>query len=1283
MLLLSLCFRLVRQIYRVVTNNPYFKLFPLNNARTGYKPYAMPIIYIERNRLSPDGLAIGDSATQKIRYYIVNAPDQSKVAGPFNTNLRVPNFALYEVDLTEQQLLEKKIQVSNFQFYSKSIDSSGNIVYTAKDFSDVVDGDYFDYTLSYNNVTDKVEYYSDAYYYDLSDIEISVDNLPKPKRYYFVWEATFFNRISTSNGNMKCIGAEPGMVNSILEVNHPGEVHNLIVKSTPSLYFNYEGFKETTDPTIEFYRPFADLLQDIFDEQELLDGINRIDTIPVAFIPYLAYLIGWDLPNYPGVSDNLRRQILKRAVHLQKLKGSKRVINELFEMFGFTIDIVNLWADKNGDKLLGMNDGLSSELTVQVDQLVSNYDGSGYSVGNIPITFVPDKNVQVSIYAYQVKIGSEDYTKLINFSNNLSSNLEYYNDNIVRYDINNNIITESINNLNHSFTKGLINSNNILINGDTYSLTGRNIISSTNVSYDKNKNIIFLNFDHELSVDGGKIFVFAIYQRTKIVIPSDIKNTRSSKFDVQILNKNDSPVDYNLLIYLLSFIFKLKSFHSLLRKIKQDSNTYEVYNVTDFCLSVTDTLKPNTDLGDLQVPPAIIPTEDNNCVDTQRGFKQTDINLKNIVYNGLEEEFNSWKNQRTKDANGNIIGDNCSLTPEGQDRVLPTTTDFDQNIDNRQTYCEDSKLKPDFCYKGRVIEELSINNETILEESYNNVPCSLKLGNGTYWEEYSKTELNKQKNCFLSSRLKFVKNDLKTLHYSAYPYFKLDNSQNTLALNPASLNIEKEHLGFPSHRFLSLAYLYNDYNYTQDNISLGYDLVRKRPWDIDRICGIYNNELNAVLSNIEGIQVRIYYDGSTYNIYDLITGLLIKSGLISYSDAETYVYSNGLFVQQTISWDNSDLVLTGNKIESEMNLNDHTITTGDDRLITHNIYQNTTINPYVQDDFTITSSSKISTSGNFGEIFSSACNNEDFIDGYPSEYNTIPISWNYRYDSPDLSGFIDRSAIASGIGLGLGTLQTSARFFGKSMIFVDKSNTIEYNRVVPYRLDCSCKVSSCDPSDVTSLSLSYCDDDPLFDSSGNLDPSPDKIEFDFAAVLIENISTCTRLSNHEIENLFCLNSGCSLPSTGSFKYKDDYDIIYEVSWVVVEGITDIITVTKDPRIPGIDSSGYVKDGAVYRKGVITTIRQIIVNNIVEAEGTEQIVGYYQSNLKCGDVRFENPFAYGIDCAFQDNVEVFVSNGPRWIDPSTIGSGVGSVWSDPSITGTGSDDSLIWIDFVTP
>jgi phage tail P2-like protein len=1291
------------------SNNPYFRLFPLNNARTGFKPYAMPVIYIERYRLTNDGLAIGNSETQKIRYYIVDAPDTAKVAGPFNINLRVPNISLYEIDLTAKQLSDIRIQIDGFQFYKRVINTSGVVTYNPIDFSEAETGDFFDYSLDLNDVTDKVEYFKDAYYYDLSSITITVDGLPKPQRYFFIWEATFFRRITTLNGNLKCISADIGMSNEILEINHPGEVHHAMWKGTPSLYFNYEGYKESADPTLEFYRPFADLLQDIFDEQKLLDGINQINTVPAAFIPYLAYLIGWDLPNYPGVSDDLRRKILKQAVNLQKLKGSKRVINELFEMFGFTVNIINLWANKVGNKLLSANDGINTSHVVQVDQLLSNYNAEGFSAGVIPLTFIPDRNVQIVLYAYQVKQDSDDYKKLIDFSNNLSSDLEFYNDNVVRTDINNIITTKSMDDLNSSFTDGLIGSTKLLIDsinvdGISYQIYGKKILNSVNVSYNNNENAVFLNYDHELSVDGGKVFVFAIYERTKLIITNDILNTRSSRFDTEIFNKDNSPIDFNLLIYMLSFIFKLKAFHSLLRKIKFTIDTYEVYNVIDFCMSGTDILKPNTDAGDLQVPPPIIPSEDE-CLVTNRNFKDSDIKLKNLIVNGLEDEFQGWKNQRTIDSDGHEKGKDCELNKEGQDKVLVDNTDFDHNIDDRKTYCVESPSKPDFCYKGRVTSEESFTTESPLEEIYINVPCGPKLGYGVYWEEKSLVNLDHQHIGFLKSRLIFVDNKNTTLHYSAYPYFDINihKSQNTLALNPLSLSIEKEHLGFPSHRFLSMAYLFSDYNYTLLNISYGYDIARKRPWDEESQCGYYLNTLNAKLSPINGKPVRIFYNGTSYDVVEEFTGLMISSGFATYDDADTYINSNDLFVEQSLTWDDGDLIYIGNGIESEIDsLTDHTIVTGDTRLITHNVYQYTQLNPYVSDDFTISSSSRISTNNDYGQIFDSACKNtnEDYVGGYPSKTNIIPISGNYRFDDIDSSGLIDRPSIASALGIPLNPLKTTARFFENSMIFVNK-NEFGYQYVKPYRLDCSCIINDCDPTDVTyENNMENCKSEALFDKSGNLDPSPDKIEFDFTALLIEKMSLCSRLSNHEIKNLFCIKEDCSLPESGSFRYKDDYQIIYELSWITINDILDLIFITKDPKIPGANIDEYIENGRLFVKGIITTTRQIIRNGtIIEAEGIEQIVDYYQTNVKCGDIAFENPFSYGIDCAIHDDIEFAITDGPKWMDPEELGPGgtfielvagpwktQGTVWADVVLETFDvtypTQNSLIWIDFVS-
>ena len=327
-------------------HNPHFRLFPINNARTGYQPFAFPTIYVEPHRVTSSGQGIGDSGAIKIRYFVVDAPDPARVAGPFNQNIRIPDSTLFEIELSQLELGNLRIDLTPLSFFKPDG--------TEVDFEDAEEGDTFEYTIQgSNNATSRVTYFPDAFYYDLSTVAIGVENLPRNKRYLFVWEAIYFRRLETVSGGFKCLSPDPGRSVEILEVAHPGEVHEFMFRGTPSLYFDYEGFEFSSDPTLAFYRPFADTLQDIFDEQEFLDGLNHIRTIPAQLLPYLSFLIGWDLPNFPGSNDDLRRQILRRAVNLQKLKGTRRVIRELFEMFGFTVDIINLWANLKGDRLLG------------------------------------------------------------------------------------------------------------------------------------------------------------------------------------------------------------------------------------------------------------------------------------------------------------------------------------------------------------------------------------------------------------------------------------------------------------------------------------------------------------------------------------------------------------------------------------------------------------------------------------------------------------------------------------------------------------------------------------------------------------------------------------------------------------------------------------------------------------------------------------------------------------------------------------------------------------------
>lgn len=1225
-------------------NNPSFHLFPINYNRTGYKPYAMPVVYIEPNRLNSAGGGIADSETLQIRFYVENAPDPAKVAGPFNQNIRIPDQALFEIELSAIDLARRQLDLRGLSFFA----ADG----TPKSFTNAVEGDSFQYVLRGtantfgSNPEGLVPYYPDAYYYDLSDVEIDVDQLQKLRTYSFIWQATYFRRIASVNGDFKCISGEVGISARLMKVSHPGDIHEFMFRSTPELYFEYEEFAPSSDKTLEFYRPFADVLQDIFDEQEFLDGINQINTIPAEYVPYLAYLIGWDLPNYPGTTDALRRKILKQAVHLQKLKGTKRVINELFELFGFVIDLINLYASQDGNRYLAPNDGLDTELQMQTDVTLSDYSAQGFGLGNVPFTFRPRRDSQIVLYAWQVQDGSTAYNELAALSNKLAGNLEAENTSPV---------LNAYGLLEPQFVRDIGSSGNGIVGFSTVEVgvgsrsVGRPVINHKNISYNIITNLLSLYFDHELSVDSNtKVFIYGVYEKVKIIIPDTISNTRTNKFDVEIIDRDGFVVDFSLLQFLLDFLFKLKAFHSLLRKIKITVRLDEVYNVIDMCVNGKDPYAPGTVLGDLQTPPAIVPLDLTVCQeDGDRGFKPADLYLRQLILGGLEEEFQAWKALSPGD---------CALTPDGQDKVRddgcleePTLTDcrdYDHEPDDRETLCQEDPSQPNYCYNGRVKSNLDLQLAIILKDRYRCQPCGPGMGDGVYWEQ----------------------DRLRTLHYSDDSYLteKVLDFEKSRAVNLFNINIQKDNLGYPSHRFIEMYQLRDDFDYTTTAINEGYtrDYARKRPWDSEAVCGVYDN-LNA-------------------RLVDLTDG------------------------DQFLVWDDTDLVYEGNGLLPDIpSLDNHcSDPTTIGKIVTHKLYQTAppshsalsfestifTIEEFVDTDTLPT-----------GKIFSSTCevDNSDYIGGYPastdcvaadvigfSDGDTSGDTYIFCTDEPDPTcdtGHLDRPAIATALEMPQvgSAARNIARYFGNSMIYL-RNTDVEHRYYVPYRLDCECLNNSCNVTEsVTDNQETACNAPYITDANGNLDVGCDKIEIDLAIALEETMTLCSRITNNDLPNLFCLNAECEVPERGDFVYKDDYGIIYEVEWVVAEDTMDIVVSIKDPRIPGEEAEGYVvqsREGArVFRKGIISIVRQIIkftdLSYYIDAEGSEVSIGYFQTNVVCNQDQFDDPFSYGINCALKDSIEMMYTDGPRWQnyeDPTNTE----YVWASYDATGTG-DNSLIW------
>lgn len=133
----------------------------------------------------------------------------------------------------------------------------------------------------------------------------------------------------------------------------------------------------------------------------------------------------------------------------------------------------------------------------------------------------------------------------------------------------------------------------------------------------------------------------------------------------------------------------------------------------------------------------------------------------------------------------------------------------------------------------------------------------------------------------------------------------------------------------------------------------------------------------------------------------------------------------------------------------------------------------------------------------------------------------------------------------------------------------------------------------------------------------------------------------------------------TMPADGSLFYRDAYNVLYWIQWstAVVDGaiIYDFTTTTKQPSVWGQPDQGYVKDRQVFRRGICSTLRQIIQPTadgyLILAEGESQTVCYFQTTFNC----IEQPsdvFQYHLDHNISDFCTPVITEGSRFAGTPT-------------------------------
>lgn len=1309
--------------------NPSFVTFPLQNNRTAYQPVNIPLLLVVPFAKTSTGVRVGGSDVSNLKFFIEDAPGLVPVAGFEHAGVFVPDFLRFSLDVSASQLNTVLIDLAPLTFFDK-------VTGAQKNLSQAVEGDTFEYTLKRGLVEaigprDRIEYLPDALYYDLSPFIIETLDLKPLGRYNFSWQCNYFNRVVTQNDEFFCIDdSDVRLARFSIQMAHPGEIHQMMIQQTPTVYFTGQPLDQ--DSLVKFYRPFADALQDIFDEQSLIVGINWVDRIPAQLLPYLSYLIGWDLPFFPGSTDNIRRSVLRNGRRLQQLKGSRRVINELFKIFGFTIDIVNLWYSKDGAKFIGPGEKQPPKYADQqidivpvcqtdilFDSTVNNQNISGFGgadgISSFQVPLMFKATSEVTLDAYYVQAGSTADTQLaalVTTANADPDSLQSASCSL------NQLGARVSPALQTGVTGQTVGYSQVLISpqfGPTAETRkGEAPLSVHSVNYNNVTNVVTLGFDHFIDFTDGKfnLYVFATYGRDDIVVPDKIKDLRSNRFDIDILFNRETgeTPDSQLLDFLLDFIFKLKAFHSILRAIAFTVTATEVYNVIDFCRGGTVAEAPGTDAGDLQTIPAIIPTIPGSAKPCSEqavtlGYRPADLALREIILRGLEEEHKAWKNL---DGTHNLdpildslmrINPNvpdtppCEFTKYGQDRVIDVddpccNKDFDHHPDDRTKLCDATGNTLQNCFKGRVQQDAEIDSVIELTEIFRSRPCELMLGKGFYYtfappphalntvkygqQKYGRMtynereiDLTKLTNLGLSPLTDaLIKMEAfpDTVNFTAHEGLEdSDLTTDTLAIRRPSLEIDKDNLFIPGHRFVVLSKLENDFIHPTYTFrpwdSIFYVCPENRPVGAPTLA-----DLNPYLVEDSEGNERLVFNSIPYELWG--NGLLEDISTLGNHDNRPYLVSHSIF--STAPNDTAiDMKTKGGTVfTTDQNVCFGSVSEGSYDILYNSIFRSANQNCGCDNP-----------SISFTPPGATLTQGADFIDGYPAEIN------RYIFDPADsdyergLSSDVDLHLILGlpESGVSGGSYPTPADLLFKlgSGIKLEPSEP-QYKFYKPHRLDCGCQIFSC--SDGTGSSsvphVNRCLIPDFFDNNGAFDPNTDPLEIDEKMILEESIHPralalecypfTAAFGDEEIPNLISFDPlklvpGGSPPS-GKFFFIDPYGVIHDGSFETYGNRIDITVTTKDPRVWGEAPTGYVKDGRVYRKGTITTCRQIVevvdkVAHII-ASGCEQKIDFFQSTFQCGDQRPADPFAYHCDNAVYDGLEIDLKCGPGW--PEALG-----------------------------
>jgi len=428
----------------------------------------------------------------------------------------------------------------------------------------------------------------------------------------------------------------------------------------------------------------------------------------------------------------------------------------------------------------------------------------------------------------------------------------------------------------------------------------------------------------------------------------------------------------------------------------------------------------------------------------------------------------------------------------------------------RDAFCDLDGVN-DYCYKGRVDDEILYRPTIINNDFIKSHPCSLKLGHGVYWAyptiskiarpgtkspcRKSKTQIIRFTGQSPSSSIEYYKDNLQN-EYLTQPYDKKLSSKcdsflgrlyrdyNTptsetihytnritsdldqrfqLALQRPTLDIQKTTLHLPGCRFPRLNALEVDFE---------HQIWRARPWDDlhSTFCGPKNICAGKEPKFLNFTMVKDT-DGNETLVFDDEPFKVLGNGLVPdiFSLGDHELKSNSLFEENDVihaiymkSANDNPAIVFDQVLPYDENVDDNgLIQTTDPLFMSHN---------------------------QCGTAYL------DYADGYPCKFGYQP----YAGDDIGRSGLYD--SIFEGLGLNTNTMSVTSTTY----LFTLGSGIKNESGI---RLDCGCLLVNCDDS-LNQIGQSICSSSIFLDEDNNYEWDTDHLRIMSNMVLDEDIGSC-------------------------------------------------------------------------------------------------------------------------------------------------------------------------------